>query len=112
MASGRPVYADWNVTREHSKYQPRQRAQSNKDGLAVAQRVGEKRDRYPPQGGELAPLAVECGGHPSEELVAFVRSYGCGVSPSERSEVISQAWRSISTILQVGNAEMILSAVG
>ena len=47
-----------------------------------------------------------------EETVAFVRSWGHGADLAERTEIIRYAWQQLSTILQTGNAEMILSALG
>jgi hypothetical protein len=109
-ATAQLIFVDWSVTCEFSTYLPRRRARSNKDGLAANQAVDKKRVRYPPEGGELVPAVLEAGGRPSDELVAFIRSYGYGLSNAERSEVISQAWRQISRTLAIGNAEMILSA--
>ena len=74
--------------------------------------VRGKRLRYPPTGGELVPLVFEAGGRPAEETVAFVRSWGLDLDDAERSEVIRFAWQQYSNVLQSGNAEMILSAVG
>jgi hypothetical protein len=71
-----------------------------------------KRSRYPPSGGELVPLVFEAGGRPAEETVAFVRSWGLELDQAERSNVIRYAWQQYSTVLQSGNAEMILSATG
>ena len=68
--------------------------------------------RYPPSGGELVPLVFEAGGRPAEETVAFVRSWGLELDQAERSNVIRYAWQQYSTVLQSGNAEMILSANG
>ena len=110
--SGRKIFVDVTVTCAHSEYQPRQRARANKDGLAAATAVQGKRSRYPPSGGELVPLAFEDGGRPAEETVSFVRSWGLGLDPGQRSEVIRHAWQQYNTILQAGNAEMILSALG
>ena len=109
-ATGRTIYVDWSVTCEHSVNDPRRQARSNKDGLAATQAVAKKHDRYPPAGGELIPAVLESGGRPSDELVSFVRTYGRGLGPVERSAVISTAWRNISRTLAVGNAEMLLSA--
>jgi len=111
-ATGRAIKIDYTVTCAHSGYEPAQRARSNKDGLAASNAVDGKRARYPPGGGELVPLAFEAGGRPAEETVAFVRSWGHGLEPAERSEVIRYAWQQFSTTLQTGNAEMILSAIG
>ena len=109
---GRTVFIDWSITCEHSTYQPRKQARSNKDGLAAMNQVDEKRRRYPPAGGELVPMVFESNGRPSEEAASFIRSYGHALPAAERSEVVSTAWRQISRILQTGNAEMILSAIG
>ena len=111
-ASGRKVYLDCTVTCAHSGNMPRQRARANKDGLAASNAVDDKRERYPAGGGELIPLAFEAGGRPEDETVAYVRSWGCGLEPAERSEVIRYGWQQLSAILQTGNAEMLLSALG
>ena len=71
-----------------------------------------KRRRYPPSGGELVPLVFEAAGRPSEETVAFVRSWALELDDAERSKVIRHAWQQYSTVLQSGNAEMILSSIG
>ena len=44
--------------------------------------------------------------------MAFVRSWGLEMDAAERSKVIRYAWQQYSTVLQSGNAEMILSASG
>ena len=82
------------------------------DGVAAADAVRGKRRRYPPSGGELVPLVFEAGGRPADETVAFVRSWGLELSPAERSQMIRHAYQQFSIILQTGNAEMILSALG
>ncbi len=110
--TGRKIFIDTTVTCAHSGYEPRQRARSNKDGLAASQAVDKKRERYPPSGGELVPAAFEAGGRPAEEMVAYVRTWGHGLEPAERTQVIRYAWQQYSTLLQVGNAEMILGAIG
>ena len=100
------------VTCAHCGYEPRQRARAGKDGVAAADAVRGKRRRYPPSGGELVPLVFEAGGRPADETVAYVRSLGQRLEDSERSQLIRFAWQQYSTVLQSGNAEMILSAVG
>ena len=107
-----PVFVDATVTCAFSGYAPCQRARANKDGLAAAAAVSSKRARYPPSGGDLVPFAFEDGGRPAEETVAFVRSWGHGFSLGERSEVIRFAWQQLSVLLQLGNAETILSSKG
>ena len=74
--------------------------------------MDDKRARYPPAGGELVPLAFETGGRPADTTLAFVRSWGAASEGAERSEVIRYAWQQLSLLLQTGNAELILSAVG
>ena len=72
--------------------------------------VYKKRERYPPHGGELVPMVFETNGRASDEAIAFVRSYGHGLSTAERAEAIGTTWRRISRTLQVGNAETIPGA--
>ena len=111
-ATGRKIFVDASVTCAHCGYGPRQQARAGKDGVAAADVIRDKRRRYPPSGGELVPLVFEAGGRPADETVAFVRSWGAGLDEVERSRVIRYAWQRYSCILQAGNAEMILSAVG
>ena len=111
-ASGRKIFVDACVTCAHSGYEPRQRARAGRDGVAAADAVRGKRRRYPPSGGELVPLVFEAGGRPAEETVAYVRSLGLGLEDAERSRAIRYAWQQYSSVLQSGNAEMILSAIG
>ena len=68
--------------------------------------------RYPPEGGELVPLVFEAGGRPAEETVAYVRALGLELDSAERTQVMRFVWQQYSNVLQAGNAEMILSAVG
>ena len=110
--SGRTIYVDASVTCAHSGYEPRQRARAGRDGVAAADAVRQKRQRYPPSGGELVPLIFEAGGRPAEETVAFVRSWATELEDAERTKVIRHAWQQYSCALQAGNAEMILSAIG
>ena len=100
------------MTCAHSGYAPCQRARANKDGLAASNAVDNKRARYPPSGGELVPLAFEAGGRPADTTLAFVRGWGAACEGAERSEMIRYAWQQCSVLLQAGNADIILSAVG
>ena len=96
----------------HCGFEPRQRARAKKDAVAAADAVRGKRRRYPPGGGELVPLIFEAGGRPAEETVAYVRSLGLELDSAERTQVMRLAWQQYSNVLQAGNDEMILSAVG
>ena len=111
-STGQPVYVDWSVTCEYSTHEPRRRARANRDGVAAAQMVQDKRLRYPPQHGDLAPLVFESGGRPSDTAVEFIRSYGHERDGADRADVLGTLWRQISRRLQTGNAEMLLSALG
>ena len=107
-----PIYVDWSVTCEHSDNAPRRQSRANNGGLAAANQVQVKRARYPPEGGQLLPMVFESGGRACEEAEEFIRSYGDGLSLADRSRVVGTAWRQISRVLQVGNAEMLISARG
>ena len=110
--TGLPIFVDTTVTCAFSGYAPCQRARANKDGLAAVKAVNAKRLRYPPDRGDMIPMAWEDGGRPAEETVAYVRTWGYGLPPGERTEIIRYGWQQLSTLLQIGNAEMILSAKG
>ena len=111
-ASGRKIYIDAMVTCAQCGFGPRQQARAGRDGVAAADGVRVKRRRYPPSGGELVPLVFEAGGRPAEETVAFVRSWATELDETDRSKLIRFAWQQYSSVLQSGNAEMILSAIG
>ena len=100
--------------RTHLLEEARLEARAGRDGVAAADGVRSKRRRYPPHGGELVPFVFEAGGRPAEETVAWVRSdsWGLELDDADRSKVIRYAWQQYSNVLQSGNAEMILSAVG
>ena len=110
--TGNKIFVDAMVTCAHCGFGPRQQARAHKDGVAAADAVRGKRLRYPPSGGELVPLVFEAGGRPAEETVAYVRSLGHGLEGAERTQLLRYAWQQYSTVLQSGNAEMILSATG
>ena len=57
-------------------------------------------------------MAFEDGGRPADETVAYVRTGDHGFNPGERSEVIRYGWQQLSSRLQIGNAETILSSRG
>ena len=59
----------------------------------------------------LQPLPLEAGGRPGEDFVSFVRRCGAAASDDE-PQACSRLWFEASTILQRGNAELILAANG
>ena len=107
-----PVFLDWAVTCEFSDNSVRRTARAHRDGVAAATRADEKRRRYPASGGELVPFVVESGGRPCDSVVSFIRSYGHGLNPTERADTLASVWRRLSRVLQTGNADTILSAIG
>ena len=102
-------FVDATVTCAFSGYAPCQRARARKDVLAAVSAVQGKRRRYP---GDPVPLAFEDGGRPADETVAYVRTWGHGLNPGERSEVMRYGWQQLSNRVQIGDAEMILSPRG
>ena len=46
------------------------------------------------------------------QTVAYVRSLGLELDSTKLTQAIRLAWQQYSNVLQAGNAEMILSAVG
>ena len=76
-----------------------------------------KRRRYPDNGGALSlvPLAFEAGGCPADEAVAFIRSWAHGANAGgdleETALQLSGVWQHVSTLLKLGNAELLLSAL-
>jgi len=88
---------------------------ARRDGRAAAEAANGKRRRYPNAGTSLAPLAFEDGGRPSEEAIAFVRMLGAYRTEAEEGTEwggTARLWQECSTLLQLGNAEMVLSANG
>ena len=107
--TGHQIYIDVSVTCAHSSTALRQRARFNHDGLAAVNAADSKRERYPPAGGELVPLIFEAAGRPGAETVALVRSWGHDLEPAQKTETIRYAWQQLSTLLQTGNAEVLLA---
>ena len=75
--------------------------------MAAADAEDEKRKRYP--GPDLVPFVVEAGGRLGEAAESLIRSVA-PKDPVERSMAISAAKRSLSTLLQLGNAEVVIGA--
>ena len=64
----------------------------------------------------LVPFALEDGGRPAEEALAFVRMLGAVRTEAEDGCLdwggTAMLWQQCSTLLQLGNAELVLSANG
>ena len=114
--SGAPMYVDAVVACAHSDDPARLRARSRKAGRAAADAAAGKRRRYALAGASLIPFALEDGGRPAEEALAFVRMLGTVRTEAEDGcqdwGGTALLWQQCSTILQLGNAELVLSANG
>ena len=117
--TGGAVHVDVAVTTACPDDLARLRARARADGRGAADTAAEKRRRYNLAGASLVPMAFEDGGRPAEETVAFVRRCGAAAERLGASwggpggqPVTAQLWQEFSTQLQLGNAELVLSANG
>ena len=114
--TGAPLYVDVVVKAAHSDDPGRLRARARKNGCAAAEAANGKRRRYPEAGTGLVPFALEDGGRPCDEAVSFVRMLAAYRTDAEDGSAdwggASRLWQEVSTVLQLGNAEAILSANG
>ena len=122
--SGLPLHLDVTVTTACPANRAALHRRARKDGLGAADAAAEKRRRYDLAGPSLVPLAFEDGGRPAEETVGFVRRCAAaaerigspwlapGGGDSQGQPVAARLWQELSTLLQWGNAELILSANG
>ena len=107
--TGRALYYDFTVKAAHSDDPARRRARAQRDGRAAADAAGAKRNRYSLAGPALVPLPFEAGGRPAKETETFVRQCGSAHEDELHTAIL---WQECSTLLQRGNAELILSAIG
>ena len=116
LRTGSPLYVDVVVKTTYSEDPARLRARARKDGRAAAEAANRKRTRYADAGTSLIPLAFEDGGRPCEETVSFIRMLGAARTSAEDGSTdwggTARLWQECSTLLQLGNAEIILSANG
>ena len=112
--SGQPKWFDITVKCAHTDDLARLGARSRRDGRAAADAAAGKRRRYSEAGPALLPLAFESGGRPAEDTIAFIRQCGSSFASGGRdgSQQAQLLWQECSTLLQRGNAELILSAIG
>ena len=66
-----------------------------------------KRRRYP--GPDLVPFVIEAGGRLGEAAQSLIRSVA-PKDPVERAMAISTAKKTLSSLLQFGNAEVLIGA--
>ena len=110
------MYIDAVVKCAHSDNLASLRARARKDGRAAADAALGKRRRYELAGASLVPFAFEDGGRPSAEAAAFVRMLGAARTAAEEGATdwggTGRLWQEVSTQLQLGNADLVLSANG
>ena len=115
-STGSRVFVDVVVTCAHSDNPARLRAGARKNGKAAADAAAGKRRRYAAAGAALVPFALEDGGRPAEETVAFLRMLAAVRTEAEQGGLewggAARLWQECSTILQLGNAELVLNANG
>ena len=117
--TGAPLYVDVVVKCAYSVDASLLRRRARRSGCAASDAAAAKRRRYASAGASLWPLALEAGGRPSDEAAAFVRLCGSAYVQTHKAEDGQPAptptwrlWQELSTLLHLGNAELILSAVG
>ena len=114
--TGSPLYRGVVVKAAHSDDPGRLRARARRDGCAAAETANGKRARYPEAGMGLVPFALEDGGRPCDEAVSFVCFLAASRMVAEDGNAdwggAALLWQELSTVLQLGNAEVILGANG
>ena len=116
--TGQPVHVDVTVTTACPENRADLRGRARNDGRGAANAAADKRRRYNLAGASLVPMAFEDGGRACGETISFVRR--CGAAAESRGlyeatggqSATARLWQEYSTLLQVGNAELVLSANG
>ena len=102
-----PVYIDVAIVEAGAGMPHELSRRARQDGEAATREEDEKRRRYP--GPDLVPFVLETGGRLGEAAEALIRSVA-PKDPAERSAAIASAKRSLSSLLQMGNAEAVIGA--
>ena len=109
-ASGRRAFADVAVPTATSSDPELLDQRAAEDGAAARQAEARKRVRYPAHqhpSAALVPFVVEAHGRVGDDAAALLRSF---VPLECRSEAMSDAYRTVSAIVQTRLAELLLSA--
>ena len=106
---GQRVFIDAVIATAATTNPETARSRAARDGAAAARAEDGKRVRYP--GPDLVPFALEALGRPGRDAAKLLRSLA-PVEPELRSVALGAAWQSLSVLLQMENAEMLLSAAG
>ena len=105
-AHARRVYLDVAVVDPATADQHELRQRAARDGAAAAREEDNKRVRYP--GPDLTPFVVEALGRFGDSADAFLRAMV--PKGDDRAQALRKARQSISVLIQLANAELILSA--
>ena len=105
---GRRVHVDVAIVEASTANLHDQRQRAAKDGVAASSHEDTKRRRYP--GPSLVPFVMESMGRLGEGTDAMLRALVPSDHP-ERAKVLCAARQSLSVLLQMGNAELILSSL-
>ena len=113
-----PVHVDVTVTTACPDDRADLRGRARHDGRGAAAAAADKRRRYDRAGATLVSMAFEDGGRAGEDTCRFVRR--CGAAAEQRGayeaaggqSATARLWQEFSTLLQVGNAELVLSSNG
>ena len=115
-STGALLYVDAVGKSAHSDDPGRLRARARRDGCAAAEAARGKRRRYPDAGAGLVPFAFEDGGRPADEARGFVRRLAAARTEADDGSLewggAARLWQEVGTLLQLGNAELVLSANG
>ena len=109
---GNLTYADGAVVSAGTLSPDTLRQRVARPGRAAADMVTEKRRRYPPAqhpSAGLVPFVVESLGRPAEKTAHLLRAME-PPDPRVRSVALQRAWRSMSYLMQLRLAELLLSA--
>ena len=117
--TGAVLRIDVTIPCELSSNHDLMRSRAIRDGRAAADAAAAKHRKYPLGGASLIPFVLEAGGRPGEDTVVTIRRMAAAAR-GERGEegareaglTAAQLWQELSIILQNGNAEIILSAIG
>ena len=104
---GRRAYVDVCIPTAATTCPELARARAARAGAAASRAEDQKRVRY--NGPDLIPFAVEALGRPGSSTLALLRSLA-PEEPSERSQVLGAAWQTLSVIIQLENAELLMAA--
>ena len=102
-----PVYIDVAIVEAGAGSPHARRLRSKHDGEAAAHEEDDKRKRDP--GPDLVPFVLEAGGRLREAAETLIRS-GAPKDPVERAAAVASAKRTLSSLLQLGNAEVVIGA--